>query len=69
MVVGPIVYELVCIDSMLWGSYCVSYKGLKFWGFLAYNLRTVWATAPKTLHAGRYYGSAFLLKTDLRKAA
>jgi len=33
MVVGPIVYELVCIDSMLWGYYCVSNKGLKFWGF------------------------------------
>jgi len=33
MVVGPIVSELVCIDSMLWGSYCVSYKGLNFCGF------------------------------------
>jgi len=41
MVVGPIVYELVCIDSMLWDQYCVSYKGLNFFGFLAYNLRTV----------------------------
>jgi len=42
MVVGPIVYELVCIYSMLWGSYCVSYKGLKFGGgVLAYNLSTV----------------------------
>jgi len=33
MVVGPIVCELVCIDSVLWGYYCVSYKGVQFWGF------------------------------------
>jgi len=41
MVVGPIVFELACIDSMPWVKYCVSYKGLTFWGFLAYGLRTV----------------------------
>jgi len=34
MVVGPIVYELVCIDFMLWGYYCVSYKGLNLGGWL-----------------------------------
>jgi len=68
MVVGPIVYELVCIDSMLCGSYCVS-KGSKILGVLAYNLRTVWATAPKLCKLVDIMGPHSLHKTDLRKAA
>ena len=39
-------------------------------GFLAYNLRTVGLSySAQALHSGRYYRSAFLHKTDLRKAA
>jgi len=71
MLVGPIASKLVCIDSMLWGYYCVSYKGLKFFfeGGLAYNLRTVWATAPKLCTLADIMGPHVLHQTDLRKAA
>jgi len=46
----------------------VSYKGLNFWGFLAYNIRTVRATAPKLCVLIDIMGPHFLHQTDLRKA-
>jgi len=33
MIVSPSWYELMCIDSMLWGKNCTSYKGWKLGGF------------------------------------
>jgi len=47
----------------------VSYKGLHFGGFLAYNLTTVWPTAPKLCNLVDIMGRHFSHQTDLRKAA
>jgi len=33
LVVSPSWYELMRIDSMLWGKNCTSYKGWKWGGF------------------------------------
>ena len=68
MLDGPILYELVCVDIMLSGSYYVSYKGLKRWGFWPITLE--WFELQRSsFAASTYYGFAFLHKTDLRKTA
>jgi len=47
----------------------LSYKGVKFWGFLAYNLTTVRATVPRLCMLVDIIGPRVLHKTNLRKAA
>ena len=57
MIVSPSWYELMCIDSMLWGKNCTSYKGWKLGDFPKY-LRNGLEYSDQTLHADRYYGGA-----------
>ena len=55
MVVSSSWYELMCIDSVLWGK-IVRVTRVDSWKFFPKHLRNGLEYSDQTLHADRYYG-------------